>query len=314
MDRSDTVAKIDLHEATREQLVEAAGLRPLVAEAVLKARDERGGEIADLGALRDALGGVKGIGPATLDQLGDVLKVGRRAAKPADEKPADEKPAEAARAAAKAGADETRRTGEEAGRATGQAAEATAQVAEAGAEEAADAVASGAKVASRAAEEVVGAGASAAEAGAEEERRAVERTAEVVSTITRHGAETAERATERTAEFALTVVRGGVEAAERATGGLVEAERAAVARSGEAVTGLSRLVADLVNEQVRANVEALRALGRARTWPEVLEAHAAFFRGNLERMSEGSGRYLEAVTRMAAGLAGGGRGSDKTAA
>jgi len=303
------VAKIDLHEATREQLVEAAGLRPLVAEAVLKARDERGGEIADLGALRDALGGVKGIGPATLDQLGDVLKVGRRAAKPADEKPA-----EAARAAAKAGADETRRTGEEAGRATGQAAEATAQVAEAGAEKPANAVASGAKVASRAAEEVVGAGASAAEAGAEEERRAVERTAEVVSTITRHGAETAERATERTAEFALTVVRGGVEAAERAAGGLVEAERAAVARSGETVTGLSRLVAELVNEQVRANVEALRALGRARTWPEVLEAHAAFFRGNLERMSEGSGRYLEAVTRLAAAPAGGGRGKDKTAA
>ena len=142
----------------------------------------------------------------------------------------------------------------------------------------------------------------------------MERTAEVVSTITRRGAEEAERATERTAEVALSVVRGGVEAAGRATGGLVEAERAAVARSGEAVTGLSRLVADLVNEQVRANVEALRALGRARTWPEVLEAHAAFFRGNLERMSEGAGRYLEAVTRLAAGPAGGGRGKDEDAA
>ena len=54
------------------------------------------------------------------------------------------------------------------------------------------------------------------------------------------------------------------------------------------------------NEQVRANVEALQALGHARTWPEVLEAHAGFFRGNLERMTDGAGRYLEAVTRMAA--------------
>ena len=107
--------------------------------------------------------------------------------------------------------------------------------------------------------------------------------------------------------------RGGVEAAGRATAGLVEAERAAVARSGEALGELGRLVTDLVNEQVKANVEALRALGRARTWPEVLEAHAAFFRGNLERMSEGAGRYLEAVTRTAAGLAGG-RGRDKDAA
>src|SRR4051795_10799532 len=81
---SGAVTKIDLHEATREQLVETAGLRPLVADAVLRARDEHGGGIADLGALKDALGGVKGIGPATLDQLGEVLKVGRRAAKPAD--------------------------------------------------------------------------------------------------------------------------------------------------------------------------------------------------------------------------------------
>src|SRR4051812_10797061 len=267
---SGAVTKIDLHEATREQLVGDAGLRPLVADAVLKARDERGGGIADIGALKDALGEVKGIGPATLDQLGDVLKVGRRAVKPADEKPA-----EAAPPAAQAGE-------REAGRATGEAAEAAASVA---------------KVARRTTEETA---APVVEAGVEEGSRAAERTAG--------------RAADKTAEVALTVVRGGVEAAERATGGLVEAERAVVARSGEAVGELGRLVAELVNEQVRANVEALQALGRARTWPEVLEAHAGFFRGNLERMTDGAGRYLEAVTRMVAGLAGGGRDKDKDAA
>ena len=309
------MTKIDLHEATREQLVETAGLRPLVADAVLKARDEHGGRIADIGALKDALGEVKGIGPATLDQLADVLKVGRRAVKPADEKPA-----EAAPPAAKAGE-------EEAGRATGEAAEAAAPVAkvarrtaeetaaapvvEAGVEAAADAATTGTKVARRTAEET--AAAPVVEAGVEEESRAVERTAEVISAVARRGAEAAERATERTAEVALTVVRGGVEAAGRTAGSLAEAEKAATARSGEAVTELSRLVADLVNEQVRANVEALRALGRARTWPEVLEAHATFFRGNLERMTDGTGRYLEAVTRTAAGLAGG-RGKRKAAA
>src|SRR5437763_810870 len=185
---SGAVTKIDLHEATREQLVEAAGLRPLVADAVLKARDERGGGIADIGALKDALGEIKGIGPATLDQLGDVLKVGRRAVKPADEKPA-----EAAPPAAQAGE-------REAGRATGEAAEAAASVA---------------KVARRTTEET--AAAPVVEAGAEEGSRAVERTAG--------------RAADKTAEVALTVVRGSVEAAERATGGLVEAERAVVARS-----------------------------------------------------------------------------------
>src|SRR3954454_18745331 len=150
---SDAVTKIDLHEATREQLVETAGLRPLVADAILKARDEHGGRIADIGALKDALGEVKGIGPATLDQLADVLKVGRRAVKHADEKPA-----EAAPPAAKAGE-------EEAGRATGEAAEATAPVAkvarrtaeetaaapvlEAGVEAAADAATTGTKGARR---------------------------------------------------------------------------------------------------------------------------------------------------------------------
>ena len=278
------MTKIDLNEATREQLVEVAGLRPLVADAVLKARDEHGGEIADIGALKDALGEVKGIGPATLDQLGDVLKVGRRAAKRADEKPA-----EAAPPTAEAGEEED-------GRATG---EATAPVA---------------KAARRTTEETVGAAASAAEAVAEQESRAVERTAEVISAVAHRGAEAAGRAAERTAEVALAVVRGGVEAAERATGGLAEAEKAATARSGEAVGDLSRLVAELVSEQVRANVEALQALGRARTWPEVLEAHAAFFRGNLERMTDGTGRYLEAVTRLAAGLAGSGRDKDKEAA
>ena len=94
------MAKLDLNQATREQLVDAAGLRPFVAEAVLKARDEQGGELADIGALKDALEGVRGIGPATLDQLGEVLKVGRgRPARPAAGK-ADDAPASAAKAGA----------------------------------------------------------------------------------------------------------------------------------------------------------------------------------------------------------------------
>ena len=98
------MAKIRLHEATREQLVDGAGLRPLVAEAVLKVRDERGGEIADISALKDAVSEVKGIGPAALDQLGDVLKVSRQATKPAAETSA-----EAAAPAVKAGTENARR-------------------------------------------------------------------------------------------------------------------------------------------------------------------------------------------------------------
>src|SRR4051794_38027396 len=92
-DRNDPMAKLDLNEATREELVDVAGLRPFVAEAVLKARDEHGGAIAGIGALKDALGEVRGIGPATLDQLGDHLKVGRQPAEPAAAKAAEAAPA-----------------------------------------------------------------------------------------------------------------------------------------------------------------------------------------------------------------------------
>src|SRR3954452_15225656 len=165
----DRPARGDPRAAGRGRRPPAAGRRRRP-----KARDERGGGIADIGALKDALGEVKGIGPATLDQLGDVLKVGRRAVKPADEKPA-----EAAPPAAQAGE-------REGGPAAGEPAEAAASVAkvarrtteetaaapvvEAGAEVAA----AGTKVARRMAEETA---APVVEAGVEEGSRAVERTA-----------------------------------------------------------------------------------------------------------------------------------------
>ena len=254
------MAKLDLNQATREQLVDDAGLRPFVAEAVLRARDEQGGELADIGALKDALGEVRGIGPATLDQLGEVLKVGR--GKPA--RPAAEKAADTPAPAVKTGAEE----------------------------ETADAAAPGVRVARRTAEEPAEAPAPAVKAGAGEVRRTVERTAEVASAAARDGAE----------------------AAGRAAGGLAEAGEAAAARSGEAAGGLGQLFAELARDQARANVEALRALARARTWGEALEVQGGFLRGNVGRMGEGAARYVGAVTRLAAGLALVGRGKGRTAA
>src|SRR3712207_1613837 len=137
------MAKISLHKATREQLVEGAGLRPMVAEAVLKVRDERGGEIADISALKDTLSEVKGIGPASLDQLGNVLRVSRQAAKPAAEKPAD-----AATPAAKAGTEDDHRTTKAATSGVKVGAEVRRTT-----EEAADTATSGVKVARQTAEE-----------------------------------------------------------------------------------------------------------------------------------------------------------------
>ena len=227
------MAKLDLNEVTREELVDVAGLRPFVAEAVLKARDEHGGGIADIGALKDALGEVRGIGPATLDQLGDHLKVGRKPAEPA---------------AAKA----------------------------------AEAPAPGPKVARQA---------------------ATEETAEVPAPGVGAAAVEARRTVERTAEVASLAARRGVEAAGRTAGG-----------PAEAVRGLGQLVARLVHEQVRANLETMQGLARARTWGEALEVQHEFFRGNVARMIEGTGRYAETMTRLTAGLAEVGRGGRDGAA
>ena len=277
------MAKISLHKATREQLVEGAGLRPMVAEAVLKVRDERGGEIADISALKDTLSDVKGIGPASLDQLGNVLKVSRQAAKPAAEKPADatapaakagtedaSRPTEAAASGVKVGAEEVRRT----------------------TEEAVDTAISSVKVARQTAEETAKVIASGVQAGAEEAGRTVEKTADVTS----------------------LVARGGVEMVGRRVSGLADAEKAAVARSSEEVSELSQFVARLFTEQVQANIEMLQTLARTRTWREALEAQNEFFRGNIERMTSGTSRYVETAARLTTGLAGVGRGKGKRAA
>ena len=292
------MAKINLHEATREQLVDGAGLRPLVAEAVLKVRDERGGEIADISALKDAVSEVKGIGPATLDQLGDVLKVSRQATKPAAETsaeaaaPAVKAGTEAAASGVKDGAEEVRRT----------------------TEEAADLATSGMKVARQTGEENAKVLASGVKDGAEEASRTVEKTAEITSLLARGSVEAAERVAEKTAEVTSLAARGGVEMVGRTVSGLADAEKAAVVHSSEAAGELSQFVARLVNEQVQANIEMLQALARARTWREALEAQTEFFRGNIERMTSGTSRYVETVASLTPDLAGIGRGKRKRAA
>jgi hypothetical protein len=265
------MAKLDLNEVTREELVDVAGLRPAVAEAVLKARDEHGGGIADIGALKDALGEVRGIGPATLDQLGDHLKVGRQPAGPAAAKAAEAAPAP---------------------KVARQAME----------EEAAEAPAPGVKVARQPEEKTAEAEAPAP--GPKVARQAEEEAAEVPALSVRAAAVEARRTVERTAEVASLAARRGVEAAGRA----------ATERSGEAVRGLGQLVARLVDEQVRANLETMRGLARARTWREALEVQHEFFSGNVARMIEGTGRYAETMTRLTAGLAEVGRGGRDGAA
>jgi len=65
------MAKVNVNSATRDDLVNAAGLRPDVADAVLGFR-HRHGRISDVQALEE----LPGIGPATIDQLRKALDVG----------------------------------------------------------------------------------------------------------------------------------------------------------------------------------------------------------------------------------------------
>jgi len=68
------MAKVNVNTAGREELVEVAGLRPELADAVLRFRGEHGGAIASA----DALGELPGVGPATLEQLRTSLTFGER--------------------------------------------------------------------------------------------------------------------------------------------------------------------------------------------------------------------------------------------
>ena len=65
--------------ASREELVDVAGLRPELAEAIIRFRDERG-KITKADELEE----VQGVGPATLEQLRKALSFGETAEEKAE--------------------------------------------------------------------------------------------------------------------------------------------------------------------------------------------------------------------------------------
>lgn len=198
------MAKVNVNKATREDLVDVAGLRAPVAEAIVKARDESG-NFADMDALRTALKDAKGVTANALDQLEGSLEFGAEQAKEMASKAAD---------VAKAGADTT--------------------------------------------------------------RKMAEKTAEVTMIATRTGAEAATKVAQRAAAI----------------------EKESVARSAETAKDLSELVVSVMTEQMQANVEAMQALAKVKSWREAVEINTTYMRGNVERMSSTTSRYIEAMTRL----------------
>src|SRR4051794_29933589 len=88
------MAKVNVNSATRDDLVNVAGLRPDVADAVLGFR-RRQGRITDVQALKE----LPGIGPATVDQLRKALDVGDKGGNGGDQARAGERAATGVRVA-----------------------------------------------------------------------------------------------------------------------------------------------------------------------------------------------------------------------
>jgi competence ComEA-like helix-hairpin-helix protein/phasin family protein len=214
------MAKLNVNTASREELVDVAGLKPALADSILKYREESG-KIADLDALRD----VPRITSQVIDQLRDTVDFATEAVKETTEKAA-----EAAATMAKAGAESTRKIGE------------------------------------------------------------------------------------KTLEVGSALTRGGTEATQRVVSSFVSTENAAAERSTAAASELSGLVVSLLKEQMQANVETLQAMARVRNWSDAIELQNEFFRGNVERMTQGASRYVETMTRLLTSVASVGSEEAKKAA
>ena len=143
--------KPDLNEASREELVEVAGLKPAKAETIVKLRQEQG-PIGSLEQLRDAAK----LGKAEIDKLQDSFVVATKAA------------GETAQAVAKQGAEATKRATETAQQMGRRGAEATQQAASRGGE--------AAKMVAETAQDVGRRGAEAAQRIGETTRQAAQST------------------------------------------------------------------------------------------------------------------------------------------
>jgi phasin family protein len=233
------MAKVNVNSATRDEFVEIAGLKPQVADAILRLRAEHGGKVAGLDALKD-LARTAG---ASMDQLRDALDFGAQAAQ--------------------------------------KSAEITAFAAKSGAETVTLAAKSGAATA-----------AFAAKSGAETAKRAAGNAVEVGQEVARASVDTASR-----------LAAAGVDVAQRTATVAGDAEKQAAERSAETATNVTNLFVSLVSEQMQHNVQVMQSLARVRNWREALEVQNDYFRASVERMTNATGRYVEAVTKLTAGMA-----------
>jgi phasin family protein len=139
--------------------------------------------------------------------------------------------------------------------------------------------------------------------GTEAVKETTEKAAEAAATMVKVGAESTRKIGEKTLEAGSALTRGGTEAAQRVVGSFVSTEKATAERSTVAASQLSELVVSLLKEQMQANVETLQAMARVRNLSDAIGLQNEYFRGNVERMTQGASRYVETMTRLLTSVA-----------
>ena len=127
-------------------------------------------------------------------------------------------------------------------------------------------------------------------------------------------AELGKRSADKAADVAREAARRGLEYTQRVVGAAAEVERAVACQSAEVTAELGRAFAELLEQQSRHNVEAVRALNRAVDWDGVARIQAELVRTSLERGAEFVRRYFEVVQAVVSSAASATREQAKKAA
>lgn len=264
--------KPDLNEASREELVEVAGLKPATAQTIVKLRDEKG-PIGSVEQLRD----VAKLGKAEIDKLQGSFVVAAKAARETVQETArqggetSKKAADAGQDMARHGAEAGRRAGETAQTAVRQGNETVKKVAETGQ----DMARRGTEAARRTSEEAVRQGG-----------ETVRKVAEATRDMGQRGAEAGQR-------MAETVQK----TTQDALGQMAEASRA-----GEGVAPLARIGIMWMSfwpEQAAQGVATAGRLMQCRSLPEMIQVQSEFAMGSLDRLA----RRFTSTTEMVANQA-----------
>ena len=281
--------KLNINEATREELIDVLGLRGNQADALLKQREEKG-DFASFDDLQD----INGIGQATVDNIKDLITMQA------------EKANEAAGKAAQ-GMKEAAETGGKATAEAAKTADATADKMQSTNRELADKTVQGVN--------------EAAETGRKATAEAAKTAATLTSKMWSVGSETADRTAhgmnETGRKTAAETGSEGVKTAEVAAGkvqsiGRELAERNAdtaerfLPGSGEAIADTTKLATLFVSywpEQIGDNFRTLNRLAGAKSFGEAIEIQSSFARGSFERLANRYGSLMQLA--MQAGIKGG---------